>query len=181
MSDSSQTLQDPSTLNTQHVYIYTYYWNMTLSGFRVYCPGVQLKTKLHAFVCLKTIVQTILYTVQLISPVSPLRTLGLADLVEHGESGNTVSLLKCWTTQSLSYLCHTSLSLIITSDVPHSLPLYPLYMVLLVWTPYCVQAYSTLGLMNVLYACSLITCGALEMFLLIILRFLLAFDVIFCM
>ncbi len=68
------------------------------------------------------------------------------DLVEHCESsGNTAFLLKCWPTQSLSHLCHASLSLIITSDLPHSLPLYPLYlvyMVLLVWIPYCVSIFN---------------------------------------
>ncbi len=58
------------------------------------------------------------------------------------ESGNTASLLKCWTTQSLSHLCHTSMALIVTSDKLHSLSLYPLYlvyMVLLVWIPYCLS------------------------------------------
>ncbi len=67
-------------------------------------------------------------------------------LVEHGEFGNTASLLKRLPTQSLSHLCHTSLSLIVTSDIPHSLPMYPLYlvyMVLLVWIPYCVSILNT--------------------------------------
>ncbi len=51
----------------------------------------------------------------------------ILDLVVHGESGNVESLLKCSTTQSLSHLCHASLSLIVTNDIPHSLPLYLLY------------------------------------------------------
>ncbi len=71
------------------------------------------------------------------------------DLVELGESGNTVSLLmKCWPIQSLSHLCHLSLSLIVTRDIPHRLPLYPLYlvyMVLFVWIPYCVSILNTLS------------------------------------
>ncbi len=70
---------------------------------------------------------------------------GLTDVVRYIDHNvvildlvNIASLLKHWPTQSLSHLCHTNLSLIVTSDIHHKLPLYPLYlvdMVLLVWIP----------------------------------------------
>ncbi len=74
------------------------------------------------------------------------RNVVILDVVEHGESDNTASLVKCWPTQSLSHLCHTSLYLIVTSELPQNLLLCPLYlvdMVLLVWIPYCVSVHNT--------------------------------------
>ncbi len=64
---------------------------------------------------------------------------------------NIVSLARqrlCWSVgqSNLSHIWHASLSLIVTSDIPHSRPLYPLYlvyMVLLVRIPYCVSIHNT--------------------------------------
>ncbi len=56
-----QICRQVSNLNAMvyWVYIYISTYITGIWPFQVYCPGVQLKTKLHAFVCLKTIVQTI--------------------------------------------------------------------------------------------------------------------------
>ncbi len=56
-------------LHLAHYILYFYFYMYTGTWpFQVYCPGMQLKSRLHPFVCLKTIVQTI-YSAQTVHPV----------------------------------------------------------------------------------------------------------------